>query len=303
MSTKILVLGKNGQLGRALMALLGDRAIGLGHSECNLLEADFTKHLTPFTGKVAAMINASAYTQVDKAEGEGREDAFRVNGSAVGELAGLCKQHGLPFVHISTDYVFDGNGDTPYREEDVAKPLNAYGASKLAGEAATEAAGGQYLIFRTSWVYDATGANFCTKMLSLFRSKTALQVVDDQVGAPTYAPNLAEGVLAALSSAQAQTTFPSGQTTFPSGLYHLCNQGEVSRYDNARVLLALAKPRDSGIVCESIAPVPTSTFPMPAARPLNSRLNCSKAKSVLGVTLPDWKDGLNTWMETVYAGS
>jgi len=295
MSTKILVLGKNGQLGRALMALLGEQAHGLGHGECNLLDPDFIKHLAPLVGTIDAVVNASAYTQVDKAEGEGRADAFRVNGSAVGELAGWCKQHGIPFVHVSTDYVFEGSGDTPYREEDATKPLNAYGASKLAGEVATEAVGGQYLIFRTSWVYDAVAANFFTKMLSLFRSKTTLQVVDDQVGAPTYAPHLAEGLVAALASAQAQTTFPSG-------VYHLCNQGEVNRYDNATMLLALAKPRDPAIVCQSIAPVPTSTFPMPAARPLNSRLNCSKAKYVLGVTLPDWKDGLNAWMETIYAG-
>jgi len=278
------------------MALLGERAIGFGRSECNLLDPNFIKHLAPLVGKIDAVINASAYTQVDKAEGEGRADAFRVNGSAMGELAAWCKQHHLPFLHVSTDYVFDGSGDIPYREDDVAKPINAYGASKLAGEEAIVAVGGSYLIFRTSWVYDAVGENFFTKMLSLFRNKTTLQVVNDQVGAPTYAPHLARGVLAALASAQAQTAFPSG-------LYHLCNQGEVNRYDNAMMLLALARPRDPVIVCQSIFPVPTSTFPMPAARPLNSRLDCSKAKSVLGVALPDWKDGLNAWMETVYAGS
>lgn len=296
MKPKILVLGKNGQLGRALISQLGVGATGLGRSECDLRDPEFTRALEPFADNISAVINASAYTQVDKAETEGRDEAFRVNGVAAGELGAWCKVHGVPLVHVSTDYVFDGRGDAPHREEDAAHPLNAYGESKLAGERALANVRGDYLTFRTSWVYDATGNNFCTKMLSLFREKTTLKVVGDQVGAPTYAPHLARALLAALAHAQ-------GQSIFPSGVYHLCNSGFVSRYDNVLALLALAKKYDPKIVCKEVEPVATSAFPMPAARPLNSRLDCSKAANVLKVVMPDWQVGMSECVERFYAGA
>lgn len=291
MSAPILILGKHGMVGSALVAQAGKMALAAGRAEVDLAKADFIPNLEKWLGgrKLSAVINAAAYTKVDLVEGEGREEALRVNGSAVGELASWCKKQELPLVHYSTDYVFDGSGDQPRRETDRVAPINAYGMSKLAGEEALKEAGGNYLLIRTSWVYDARGKNFFNTMLRLFREKEQLNVVNDQIGAPTYAPHLAAATLAALQK-------------MPAGLYHLCNAGQTSWHGFAESIFTLASRYDSGIKCQRINPIPTSEYPSPARRPLNSRLDCSKAQK-LGIALPPWREGLKECIQEKYGSS
>ena len=292
MHDHILILGKDGMVGRALVARLGSKALAAGRAEVDLAKSDFISNLEKWLAgrPISAVINAAAYTKVDLAEGEGKDEAMRVNGAAVGELAAWCKQKKLRLVHYSTDYVFDGSGSVPWREEDKPNPINAYGLSKLAGEQALKQAGGDSLLIRTSWVYDAQGKNFLVTMLRLFGEKEQLNIVDDQIGAPTYAPQLAAATLAAL------------QKPLPAGTYHLCNAGQTSWHGFAKHIFALASHRDLGIKCQQINPIPTSAYPSPARRPLNSRLDCSKAQK-LGIALPPWEEGLSECMQEKYGSS
>jgi dTDP-4-dehydrorhamnose reductase len=296
---RIVILGKDGQMGRALSARLGERALAIGQQEVDFCDAHFVATLERLVGThtLAAVINASAYTQVDKAEGEGRDEAFRINATAVGELAQWCKSRNLPLVHYSTDYVFDGGGKKPWREEDIPNPANAYGESKLAGELALIEAHGDYLLFRTSWIFDAQGKNFFTTMLRLMGEKETISVVDDQFGAPTYAPHLATATVQALDRALAMETFPRGT-------YHLCASGMTSWFEFASAILGLARSMETGqkfpLVCKRIDSIPTSQYPTPARRPFNSRLDCSKARRALDVALPQWRDGLEECMKTAY---
>lgn len=297
MPDKILVLGKTGQLGRALCTLLGERAIAVDQADMDLLDVRFTHALdalyarTPFT----VLMNAAAYTQVDKAEGEGKQQAFRINHEAVGELAKWCDAKNVVLVHYSTDYVFDGSATQPYQEDDEPAPINVYGQSKWAGEQAVMEASKRYFIFRTSWVYDAHGKNFFNTMLRLFHEKDQLSVVDDQIGAPTYAPHLAKMSWQALKTAQAKENIPYG-------LYHMTGAGQTNWYGFAQAIFALARKMDSGIRCQAINPILTSGYPTPAKRPLNSRLNCAKLAH-LGVALPHWEVGLNECFEEKYGYS
>jgi len=290
--SKILILGKDGQVGRALVKLLGKNALAAGKGDINFLDTDFISTLEKWVGNqsLSAVINAAAYTQVDKAEGDSCEAAFRINATAVGELAAWCKKRDVPLVHYSTDYIFNGNSHRPYQEEDKTAPINAYGESKLEGENAIKTQGGKYIIFRTSWVYDAHGKNFFTTILRLLHEKDSLNVVADQIGAPTYALHLAQATLKALPLRA-------------SGLFHLCNAGETSWHGFAQAIFTLAKPHDSSIKCRQINPIPTSAYPLPAPRPLNSRLNCTRAREILGFTLPSWEMGLKECIEEVYADS
>lgn len=284
----MLVLGSQGQLGRAFVAQLGKQAIALSRHEVDLNDPAFTTRLPH--KNIALVINAAAYTQVDKAEGEGRVEAYRVNAQAVEELAVWCKKHHLPLVHFSTDYVFDGSGAEPRGEEALCSPLNEYGKSKLAGEQAIQAVGGDYLIFRTSWVFDAVGKNFFTTIMRLLREKEQVRVVDDQIGAPTYALHLAQAVLDVLAQEERQV-----------GLYHLCAGGHTSWYEFSRHIFALASAPNSGqtlpLTCREIIPIASRDYPLPAARPHNSRLDCGKAKKAFGVALPAWQEGLKECYE------
>jgi len=282
-----LVFGSNGQIGQALGALLDD-AVLLSRDE-----ADFSRPNTlPAVVEAinpSVIFNAVAYTAVDKAEEE-EALATVINADAPGALAAIAAKRGIPFVHYSTDYVFDGAGDTPRNETAKTFPLSAYGRSKLAGEKAVEAAGGHYLIFRTSWVYDAFGKNFLKTMLRLGAEREQLRVVADQIGAPSYAPHLAAATLQALENAQAQAAFPSG-------IYHMCNAGEVSWHGFAEAIFEEARKCGMELRVESVEPIPTSAYPTAATRPLNSRLDCSKLRDTLGVTLPDWREGLKDALE------
>ena len=198
MSNPLLIIGGRGQLARALYHLRPDALL----LDRNVMDLAYPDQVSEVLERydASAVINAAAYTQVDKAEEEERL-ATRINADAPAAMMIYCQQRQIPLIHVSTDYVFDGSGDTPWKEEDAPAPLNAYGRSKLAGEEAIAHIGGNYLILRTSWVYDAHGKNFLDTILRLAAEREELRIIADHYGAPTYAPHLAEGVLAAFSSA------------------------------------------------------------------------------------------------------
>ena len=287
-SAPILVLGAGGQVGRALAALLGDACIALDRSGADLSNPQrLAEHLDRHD--VSACINAAAYTAVDRAEDESSL-AMRINGESPGVIARWCASRGIPMVHYSTDYVFDGSGTRPWSESDMVGPLNAYGASKLAGERAVEAAGGSWLVLRTSWVYDAVGRNFLTTMLRLARERESLRVVADQHGSPTYAHDLAVGSLQALRQA-------SGRATFPSGVYHLCNGGDTTWCGFARAIFDEAHSRGMSLAVQNVTPIGSDEYPVPARRPQNSRLDTRRIRETLGVELREWREALSDCMD------
>lgn len=292
--SRIAVLGANGQVGSALVAQLGNRAIPLTRAQADLSNPDSLAAVLDSI-KPDAVINAAAYTAVDKAEEE-HDLAFAANAESPARLAQWCAAHGVPFVHYSTDYVFSGEGETPWKEDDAKAPCNAYGASKLAGEEGVAQAGGDYLIFRTSWVYDATGKNFMNTMLRLGSEREALKVVADQMGAPSYAPDLAEYTLQALKKA---ASMPS----FPSGVYHMVNRGETNWHGFAQAIFAAAREHHATLAVKTVEPIPSSAYPTPAKRPLNSRLDCTKLHTTFGIALPLWEQSLNKAMEQKYNAS
>jgi dTDP-4-dehydrorhamnose reductase len=275
---RILLLGKNGQVGWELaraLAPLGE-VTALGRAELDL--ADVPRLIATVRAlQPEVIVNAAAYTAVDKAESE-QDAAFAVNATAPRVLAEEAKRSGALLVHFSTDYVFDGAKATPYVEEDPTNPLNVYGASKLAGERAIAAAGCRHLILRTSWVYGPRGANFMLSMLRLARERPQLRVVDDQVGAPTSSRAIADATAAVLVRAMASPGL--------EGLYHLTASGETSWCGFARAILARA-----GIEIP-VVPIPTEQYPTPARRPRNSRLDCARLRAAFGVTLAPWQESL-----------
>jgi dTDP-4-dehydrorhamnose reductase len=286
----ILILGATGQVARALKELLGYKAYAAGRDECDFTKPEMVDALMDRVHP-SIVINAVAYTQVDKAETE-RDLAFQINAHTPAHIARLCAQRTIPLVHYSTDYVFDGKGNTPHRPEDACAPLNVYGASKRAGEEAIMAAGGSYLIFRTSWVYDAHGKNFLTTMLRLGKEREELSIVSDQIGSPTYAPHIAGATLDALLCA-------THEPSFPSGIYHMCNQGETSWHGFAEAIFAHAKHQGMELMVQRCHAIPSSAYPTPASRPNNSRLDCSTLAEALDVTMPHWQDGLEDAMQHI----
>lgn len=283
----ILVIGSDGQLAKALKPLLPG-AVFLNRGALDLA---YPERVADVFGQYdpSAIINAAAYTQVDNAESE--EKLVRaINAETPAAMAIYCYDRAIPFVHFSTDYVFDGSGEKPWTEEDAPAPLNAYGRSKLAGEEAVARIGGQYLIFRTSWVYDAVGKNFVNTILRLCTEREELRIIADQFGAPTYAPQLAKGAIMALQAAVAVPRFPSG-------IYHLCNQGTASWYDFAVAIVEHASRIGLPVKTKTIHPIKATEYPLPAKRPYNSRLDCAKARSIFNVTLPAWQAGLAACME------
>ncbi len=286
----VLVLGATGQLGQALGSVL-DNAVLLSRAEVDLSKPDSLPDIIASLCP-SVIINAAAYTAVDKAESE-EELAHVINAEAPRVLAGLAKAMEIPFIHLSTDYVFDGDGETSYTEHDIPAPLSAYGRTKRAGEnAVLEVMGneGEYLIFRTSWVYDATSANFFNTMLRLAEHRQELTVVADQIGAPTYAPHLAEAIVQALENA-------TQSDPFPRGIYHLTGGGETSWHGFADAIIMGAKENGLQLACEMITPISTEDYPTSAERPKNSRLNCERASALLGTALPDWREGVAEALE------
>lgn len=227
----------------------------------------------------SAVINAAAYTAVDRAEGE-EALALTINGDAPGAMAETCAELGIPLVHISTDYVFAGTGETPWMPSDPVAPPNAYGRTKLAGEDAIRAAGGTYAILRTSWVVSAHGNNFVKTMLRLGAERDRLTIVADQIGGPTPAADIAGACL----SIARQLQDDPGKT----GTYHFSGAPDTSWAGFAREIFDRA-----GLTC-AVEDIPTTAFPTPAARPLNSRLDCAETETVFDIHRPDWKAGLDT---------
>lgn len=291
---KILLFGKDGQLGWELqrsLAPLGELvALGRGGSELHAdLHADFSQPdaLAQAVESVRpqVIVNAAAYTAVDKAESE-PELARSVNAVAPGVLAAAAARIGALLVHYSTDYVFDGSGSRPWRESDATGPLSVYGATKLEGERLIQAAAPQHLIFRTSWVYAARGSNFAKTMLRLAKERERLTVIDDQFGAPTGAELLAD--------VSAHAILATLRDPAKAGLYHLAAAGETSWNGYARFVLAEARAAGVALKAgpDAVEPVPTSAFPTAARRPANSRLDTSKLREAFGLRMPDWQVGV-----------
>ena len=273
-STMILVFGKTGQVARELMRQ--DDVVALGRKDADLSNPSSCAAAI-LIHKPQAVINAAAYTVVDKAEDE--EDlATMVNAQTPGAMARVCAELGIPFLHISTDYVFPGDGENAWQEDDATAPLNAYGRSKLLGEKAVLSAEGNSAILRTSWVFSAHGNNFVKTMLNLAKSRSTLSVVNDQVGGPTPADKIAEALL---TMAKAMINGQSG------GLYHFAGQPNTSWSDFAGEIFSQSGKQ------MAINGIETRNYPTPAKRPLNSRLDCSKIKQDFGIDTPDWKEGLS----------
>lgn len=287
---KILLLGKGGQVGWELqrsLATLGV-VVALDFNDADYC-ADFTNPvgLAETVRKIApdVIVNAAAHTAVDKAESEA-ELVRTINALSPGVLAEEARRLDAWLVHYSTDYVFDGGGERPWREDDSTGPLSVYGATKLEGERLIAQSGCKHLIFRTSWVYGALGGNFAKTMLKLAKERDSLKVIDDQIGAPTGADLLADVTAHAIRTAQRQPEI--------SGLYHLVAAGETSWHGYASFVLDFARRKGVAIkvAADAIHPVPTSAFPTPAKRPHNSRLNTEKLRNTLGLHLPHWQAGV-----------
>lgn len=271
---KLLIFGKTGQVARELQRLAPD-ATYLGREDADLLNPAACAAAIA-AADADAIINAAAWTAVDKAETE-ETAATTVNGAAPTAMAKAAAAKGVPFLHISTDYVFDGTGDQPFTPDHPTAPQNAYGRSKLAGEEGVRAAAGPHLILRTSWVVSAHGANFVKTMLRLGAERESLNVVADQIGGPTPAAAIANALLTA---ANAMTQGATG------GTHHFSGAPDTSWADFARAIMATAN-----LPCQ-IRDIPSSEYPTPARRPLNSRLDCRAFTSAFGIPRPGWRQGL-----------
>jgi len=293
---KVLVLGCTGQVGwesRHRLACLG-AVTGVDYPEVDFSKPDSIRKTLRAAG-AAVIVNAAAYTAVDKAESE-PELAMAINGTAPGVIAEEARRMGSILVHYSTDYVFDGSKQGPYVETDAPHPLNVYGKTKLAGDEAIQAAGGESLILRTSWVYGARGNNFLLTMLRLAREKEELRIVDDQIGSPTSSECIAQ----ATADILAQVLRPGGGgLQGRGGIYNLTCAGETSWFGFAQAFLS----KRAGSAAPRLIPITTSEFPRPAKRPANSRLSCQRVEETFGVLMPDWEDALALVLETLAEGA
>lgn len=280
----IIVTGANGQLGRELQQLafvfpdyqfhFSDR------TELDITNADQVNNVFGLI-KPAYCINCAAYTAVDKAESE-REAAFAINAKAVENLAAACKVNGAKFVHVSTDYVFNGQGIEPYSEESPTDPVNYYGESKLKGEELAMQANPDSVIIRTSWVYSAFGNNFVKTMLRLMQSRPEISVVADQAGSPTYAADLAEAIMQIVDSDK-----------WEPGIYHFSNEGVITWFEFAQAIQQSIQAD-----CQ-VKPIPTEQYPTPAKRPSYSGLNKEKIQRIYGVELKPWKQSLQRCLKAL----
>jgi dTDP-4-dehydrorhamnose reductase len=292
---KILITGGSGQVGFELCRALSPlgRILAPSRQSLNLNRADdVAVYLASHRPDV--IVNAAAFTGVDAAETQ-REPAERLNHELPAQLATHAREHGIPLVHYSTDYVYAGTGVEAWHENGTTGPLSHYGATKLQGDEAIQRSGVKHLILRTSWVYSARGKNFLDTMLRLGRERDRLAVVEDQIGAPTPARLIATVTLLALREWQ--------RGTMEDGVYHLVARGETSWHEFACEIFRLA--REAGepmaITPDGVAPIPTRDYPTPATRPLNSRLAVDKLETALGITLPDWQTQLALTLEEYLA--
>lgn len=283
---RLLVAGAQGQLARAMIELAPSAAdvtaFALGRPALDLTApASVLKTLADF--KPDVIVNAAAYTAVDRAESE-PDAAMALNADGPARLAEAAERMGAALIHISTDYVFDGSKTTPYFEDDPTAPVGAYGRSKLAGEEAVRATTGRHIIMRTAWVHSPFGANFVKTMLRLAAHRPDVRVVDDQIGSPTYAPHLAEAILAV---SRAVTADPA---TARFGTYHAAGAGAVTWCGMAREIMQVSA--SLGGPSATVTAITTADYPTAAVRPANSRLDCTKLATAFGITLPTWQHGV-----------
>ncbi|MBL9011233.1 MAG: dTDP-4-dehydrorhamnose reductase [Alphaproteobacteria bacterium] len=278
---RILVAGRSGQLAEALRETPGHEIVALGRPDLDLTRSE-TIAAAFDAARPEAVINAAAYTAVDKAETD-EAAAMAVNAGA-GRLAAAASRLGLPFIHVSTDYVFDGRASRPYREDDPVAPLGAYGRSKRAGEIAVLEAMPQAVIVRTAWVFHHGGANFLRTMLRLAETRDEVGVVADQRGAPTYAPDLAVALVAMIERMKADGT------AAPRGLFHATGSGETTWHGFAAAIFAGAARR--GLKVPALKAIATADYPTPARRPAYSVLDCARLEADFGLRLPQWQDAV-----------
>ena len=282
---KILVLGSKGQLGQCLndqLAITEHDVVYTSRGQVDIAEFEVTKtQILKISPDI--VINATAYTAVDKAEEE-HQAADRINHLAVANISNICVQLDCWLIHVSTDYVFDGNSEVPYKEDNPTNPQGVYGDSKLKGEVAIEASGCKYLIIRTAWVYSEYGNNFLKTMLRLGADRDELSIVGDQIGCPTYAQDIAKSIVSMLFFLDIKGS--------SSGIYHYCGDEPCSWYDFARAIFLEAEVQ--GLKTPSyVKSITTADYPTPAIRPAYSVLDCTKIESVFDVTRSNWRDGIS----------
>ncbi len=291
---KILVFGRVGQVGwelRHKLACLGE-VTSVDYPEIDFSKPD-TIRAAVRAAQPAIIVNAAAYTAVDKAEST-PEPAWAINATGPGVIAEEAKRLGALIVHYSTDYVYDGSKQEPWVETDAPNPLNVYGQTKLAGDQAIAAVGGDYLILRTSWVYGARGGNFLLTMLRLAKERPELRIVDDQTGSPTTSECIAQATAQILAQVMAPG---GGGLAGRSGVYHLTNSGATTWFGFAKAILS-REP-----LSPKLTPIASSEYPVPATRPSNSVLSCERLAETFGVRMPAWKDALDLVRETLAEGS
>jgi dTDP-4-dehydrorhamnose reductase len=289
--TKILIFGRAGQVGwelRNKLSRLG-QVTSVGTPDVDFAKPESIRAAIR-AAEPTVIVNAAAFTAVDKAEST-PDLALAINAVAPGAIAEEAKKLGSLLVHYSTDYVYDGSKSDPWVETDAPNPLNVYGKSKLAGDEAIAAAGGDYLILRTSWVYGARGSNFLLTMLRLAKEREELRIVDDQKGSPTSSGSIASATAQVL----AQVLAPKGDgLAGRSGVYHLTNSGATTWFGFAKAFLSRQA------ACPRLTPISTSEYPLPARRPMNSVLSCEKLAETFGVRTPSWERGLEEVLETLW---
>jgi dTDP-4-dehydrorhamnose reductase len=286
---RILLTGTSGQVGAALWPVLRrhGRVLAPNRPAFDLSRPEtLTRALD--VARPELIVNPAAYTSVDRAENE-RELAFRVNAEAPAVLAGWAARHGVPMVHFSTDYVFDGSGTLPWREDSEPNPLSVYGASKLAGDHAIIAAAPVHLIVRTSWAYAARGTNFLNTIIRLAREREELRVVADQIGAPTPARTIAEALAEVVRAVEPDI---GGGLSRRGGILNVACSGETSWHGFAAAIVEEARATGMALKCERIVPIRTEEFPTRAKRPANSRLSTRLIAEVFGIAPPPWRDAL-----------
>lgn len=290
---KVLIIGNKGQLGWAIerqAAIEGIATEGVDLPELDLTSWEDVKQLIG-KERFAAIVNAAAYTAVDKAESD-VDTAFAVNRDGVAHLADACRENGIPLIHISTDYVFDGTNTVPYKPEDPINPLGVYGRSKAEGEEALRARLPNHIIIRTSWLYGVHGNNFVKTMIRLAKERKEMRVVDDQKGCPTFAGDLASAILKILEMLN------EGQE-LKWGTYHYCNAGITSWYSFAKKAIELAAENEDFLV-DRIVPIASASYPTPAPRPTFSALDNNSFTSSFGVDMFSWEESLSRMIKSLY---